>query len=220
MPISSEVPTSYMSRWNASAPQPTPISSRDDNLSPSGSATFKYNTSCSKCRESRVKCSGGTPCQRCAASDNPSLCAYSVSRRRGKRKASDGPSELAAQVEAPVQPDVLDITALDPFVLHEWDVPDGIAWPDSDTAANSVSAHKGREARLSLTTLYVCRQATLCLSNQAPLATLAVLRAPLQLFRISLAPYLSRPHPLPLAQGNAGRAGNRATPPSTAQATS
>lgn len=149
MPSSNRVPTNYTGRWRVDSPQSAargPDATGPD--LPPVSAAQKYNTSCNSCREARVKCSGGIPCQRCAANDDMSMCAYSVSRRRGKRKASDGPHpELGAGSEATTGLDPLDITslgldtaALDQMVLHGWPGPHEIPWPGSGTGADSVGA--------------------------------------------------------------------------------
>jgi hypothetical protein len=89
MVFSKQVASAYTSRWNANVstlPRRVDISAPP---SPLGGVRSKYNSSCNSCRRSRVKCSGGNPCQRCATSKNFSSCAYSISRRRGKRRASD-----------------------------------------------------------------------------------------------------------------------------------
>lgn len=102
MTRSSAVPSSYTARWNVGVRQPAlePSDVAASVSSGSGSDTTnrKYCSSCNACRKSRVKCSGGQPCQRCAACFTPSTCVYSLSQRRGKRKASDGVlSEGSAQ---------------------------------------------------------------------------------------------------------------------------
>ncbi|KAH8879935.1 hypothetical protein GQ53DRAFT_833747 [Thozetella sp. PMI_491] len=86
MVSSSEVPSSYTLRWNARAGRANRRSSSTE--SASGQALRpKYCASCNRCRQSRVKCSGGTPCSRCARLPDPSSCVYSISQRRGKHKA-------------------------------------------------------------------------------------------------------------------------------------
>lgn len=74
------IPDTYTTRWNTHS---TPInSSASRSLS---TQIRKYNTSCDRCRKSRVKCSGGVPCRRCASSPG-SPCVYSLSQRRGKKR--------------------------------------------------------------------------------------------------------------------------------------
>lgn len=102
MTTSNRIPSTYTTRWNPQAHQPSTLApgstssgSTSDRLHPR-----KYNTSCNSCRKSRVKCSGGVPCRRCVASSNASSCVYSISQRRGKHKASGEPSytpELSIQ---------------------------------------------------------------------------------------------------------------------------
>lgn len=77
---SSEIPRSYTTQWYSGSHTRTP-----------GSAPPRpcYNSSCDNCKRSRVKCSGGVPCRRCATLPNPSSCVYKVSQRHGRRKASD-----------------------------------------------------------------------------------------------------------------------------------
>lgn len=102
---STAVPSSYTLQWNASvvpsvsgssadAPQgPLVPNTSDSNEPPStnraqGTARARYNTSCNNCRRARVRCSGGSPCQRCANLHDASGCVYRLSQRHGKRKAS------------------------------------------------------------------------------------------------------------------------------------
>lgn len=92
MTTSNGIPSTYTTRWNPQARQPAVIT--PSSTSSSGTSDLvhprKYNTSCNSCRKSRVKCSGGVPCRRCVASSNPTSCVYSISQRRGKRKANNG----------------------------------------------------------------------------------------------------------------------------------
>lgn len=79
---SSEIPSSYTTKWNIGTHQPptqTPV--YDGSLRP------RYNSSCNNCRKSRVKCSGGTPCERCTKIASASSCVYKICQRHGKRKA-------------------------------------------------------------------------------------------------------------------------------------
>lgn len=98
------IPSTYTSRWNPQAHQPATLTPTPGSTSSSGTSDLvhprKYNTSCNSCRRSRVKCSGGVPCRRCVASSKPSSCVYSISQRRGKRKASGEPSLTS---EFPIQ---------------------------------------------------------------------------------------------------------------------
>lgn len=126
MPASSNVPTSYSSRWRANGAQTTSPSSANPH-----SPAAKYNTSCNACRKARVKCSGGKPCRKCAASAAPESCVYSVSRRRGKRKASDVRHPEAATAGNPTpEGDPLDIAAFDPLLMQGWPGPGDDLWPD------------------------------------------------------------------------------------------
>ncbi|KAJ3540263.1 hypothetical protein NM208_g5140 [Fusarium decemcellulare] len=113
MTASSGVPSSFTTRWSAHTHQPLHNTALSTSSTSSSTTTDishppKYNTSCNSCRKSRVKCSGGVPCQRCATSSNPSLCVYSVSQRRGKRKATE---DLSHSPDFTVQ-------GLSPGVLH------------------------------------------------------------------------------------------------------
>lgn len=98
MTVSAEVPAVYRTRWNSNNAQAvtSPGLGVHDHPSRSGDAPDstprKLNASCVNCRKSRVKCTGGSPCDRCAVSSHSLYCEYGVSRRRGKRKASDGDS--------------------------------------------------------------------------------------------------------------------------------
>ncbi|KAF4461106.1 hypothetical protein FALBO_12098 [Fusarium albosuccineum] len=94
MTASNAVPSSFTTRWSAHTHQPLQNTALSTSSTSSSTTTGishlpKYNTSCNSCRKSRVKCSGGVPCQRCATSSNPPLCIYSISQRRGKRKATE-----------------------------------------------------------------------------------------------------------------------------------
>lgn len=46
----------------------------------------KLRTACDICHQAKMKCSGGTPCQGCRASDHE--CIYSVSKRIGRPKGT------------------------------------------------------------------------------------------------------------------------------------
>ena len=143
----SDVPAGYTTRWNAiicepASDEPVIAPSSGSSLA-SDSTRRKYNTSCNTCRISRVKCSGGFPCQRCSASSNPSSCAYSVSRRRGKRKASDGPTlpDTRSQNDTPAQPDQPSIHfSFGSMMSNDWIGSHGLPWSGSDKQANSVGA--------------------------------------------------------------------------------
>ncbi|KAK3311725.1 uncharacterized protein B0T15DRAFT_424431 [Chaetomium strumarium] len=133
MPASSGVPPAYTSRWKVNSLQTSgrsrhaDISNRTVTPQP---AICKYNTSCNACRKARVKCSRGNPCRRCATAAEPESCVYSISRRRGKRKASDGPQadvgpevHLEEAISVPVDaPDTPNIAAGDPMtvLLQGW----------------------------------------------------------------------------------------------------
>ncbi|KAI0007344.1 hypothetical protein F4779DRAFT_592461 [Xylariaceae sp. FL0662B] len=110
---SREIPSGYTVQWNAGTRQtptrPPSVHGPTVGSSDSNGSQRKYCSSCNSCKKSRVKCSGGSPCQRCAGSSDPSACVYSVSQRRGKRKAGlhefDGFSQQAASYQALSQPD-------------------------------------------------------------------------------------------------------------------
>ncbi|KAB8074956.1 hypothetical protein BDV29DRAFT_156086 [Aspergillus leporis] len=72
MVFSSEIPSHLSTSWKA-----TDTSRR---LSP------RLCSACDSCRQSRVKCTGGSPCQRCG--NNGATCHYSVSLRNGRLKAN------------------------------------------------------------------------------------------------------------------------------------
>ncbi|KAI5920514.1 hypothetical protein F4810DRAFT_682268 [Camillea tinctor] len=110
---SREIPSSYVGQWNAGTRQ-TRVRSPADSGATVGSSGAngsrrKYCSSCNPCKKSRVKCSGGSPCQRCACSSDSSACVYSLSQRRGKRKASihefDGVPQQSASYQTLNQPD-------------------------------------------------------------------------------------------------------------------
>ena len=99
MPRSNSIPPCYTSRWKTGIAAHSPASPKG--LGPShataSSPGRKLNASCDGCRTSRVKCSGGMPCHRCAASAKSSACTYSISQRRGKHKARGHPSPALLQ---------------------------------------------------------------------------------------------------------------------------
>ncbi|EEU39720.1 uncharacterized protein NECHADRAFT_79498 [Fusarium vanettenii 77-13-4] len=94
MTTSTGIPSTYTTRWNPQTHQPSTLTPGSTTSSDTADLVHprKYNTSCNSCRKSRVKCSGGVPCRRCVSSSNASSCVYSISQRRGKRKASGEPS--------------------------------------------------------------------------------------------------------------------------------
>ncbi|KAK5996781.1 hypothetical protein PT974_02123 [Cladobotryum mycophilum] len=100
---SSQIPSSYTSQWKAGDRQPS-VSVRSGSGSDREGFSApepRYCSSCSNCRRSRVKCSGGHPCQRCAKSSDPSSCVYKVSQRHGKRKANNqDPGSSRSQTSA------------------------------------------------------------------------------------------------------------------------
>ncbi|KAB8237347.1 Zn(II)2Cys6 transcription factor domain-containing protein [Aspergillus alliaceus] len=73
MVTSSEVPSHLSSSWKT-----TEASSRR--------SSPRLCSACDACRHSRVKCTGGSPCQRCG--NNGTICHYSVSLRNGRLKAN------------------------------------------------------------------------------------------------------------------------------------
>ena len=102
------IPATYTTRWNTHS---TPINSFASRSLLT--QTRKYNTSCDRCRRSRVKCSGGVPCRRCASSSE-SPCVYSLSKRRGKKRAYTS-NVLSASNEHPsleITPSDLDMGEL------------------------------------------------------------------------------------------------------------
>lgn len=111
MTVLSEVPALYRTRWNSSTtftfPGPGSFEPKPSNAP--DSTPHKLNTSCVNCRNSRVKCTGGNPCNRCAASSHSLHCEYGVSRRRGKRKASDSDHNVLQ----PTEPKQIDARGLE-----------------------------------------------------------------------------------------------------------
>ncbi|KAJ8127391.1 hypothetical protein O1611_g6244 [Lasiodiplodia mahajangana] len=79
------IPSSYTTRWRAARRQSLP---QPPTQAASGSPVQVYNSSCTHCARSRVRCSGGKPCERCGKNLlDPFLCVYEPSRRHGKRRA-------------------------------------------------------------------------------------------------------------------------------------
>ncbi|KAE8153892.1 hypothetical protein BDV25DRAFT_148621 [Aspergillus avenaceus] len=66
-----ESPSKYSANWKAN---------------PSRRSSPRLCSACDACRQSRVKCTGGTPCRRCG--NNGSTCHYSISLRQGRLKAN------------------------------------------------------------------------------------------------------------------------------------
>ena len=91
--VSSQIPKECIVNWkplqrsSSHAETMSPISS-------SGSIphhfTKRLRTACDLCRHSRIKCSGGSTCQRCAS--NGLKCNYGVSMRHGRTKAAARPT--------------------------------------------------------------------------------------------------------------------------------
>ncbi|KAI8721234.1 hypothetical protein NCS52_00570300 [Fusarium sp. LHS14.1] len=128
MTTSNGIPSTYTTRWNPQAHQPATLT--PGSTSSSGTSDLvhprKYNTSCNTCRKSRVKCSGGVPCRRCVASSNPSACVYSISQRRGKRKASGEPSFTSEfQIQAVAGNGNLGVHSMLGFTTHNGQVDNG-----------------------------------------------------------------------------------------------
>ncbi|KNG89655.1 hypothetical protein ANOM_002349 [Aspergillus nomiae NRRL 13137] len=73
MVSSSEVPSHLSNSWKATE-------------APSRRSSPRLCSACDACRQSRVKCTGGNPCQRCG--NNGANCHYSVSMRNGRLKAN------------------------------------------------------------------------------------------------------------------------------------
>ena len=98
------------------------------------SKEVRYNTACDSCRSSRVKCSGGSPCDKCAFSVNsPSSCVYSISKRRGKHRAIKNTASNAApkqqeskSIEVPSQDNHTDVFT----AANYWTEPFQDAWLD------------------------------------------------------------------------------------------
>jgi len=93
MVSSSQVPDQCLINWNPLRESPdhdeamSPISSGGS--TPGGSrphTSKRLRTACDLCRQSRIKCSGGSTCQRCAG--NGLKCNYGVSLRNGRLKAT------------------------------------------------------------------------------------------------------------------------------------
>ncbi|OGM48591.1 hypothetical protein ABOM_002470 [Aspergillus bombycis] len=73
MVSSSDVPSHLSTSWKAAE-------------APSRRSSPRLCSACDACRQSRVKCTGGNPCQRCG--NNGANCHYSVSLRNGRLKAN------------------------------------------------------------------------------------------------------------------------------------
>ncbi|KAH7311280.1 hypothetical protein B0I35DRAFT_377354 [Stachybotrys elegans] len=121
---SQKIPKAYTTCWSANNTRPARTT--DGSVSSSSQASdapaTKYNTACNSCRSSRVKCSGGSPCHRCTSSAAPSACVYSVSRRRGKHKAS---SSISHGIPSPRPPPSelyqwQDLAPNDPIMASDW----------------------------------------------------------------------------------------------------
>lgn len=90
MVSSTDVPGQYMISWKTG---------EEDSTSPSSiitaeqaarfarrSSSSRLCSACDGCRQARVKCGGGNPCQRCKG--NSLRCHYSISMRNGRLKAT------------------------------------------------------------------------------------------------------------------------------------
>lgn len=93
MVTSREVPNAFTCHWKvdasqSSSPNSIAANSPDFGIPRPKVSRQKYRTSCDTCRRSRVKCSGGNPCQRCDSLSQSSCCKYGMSQRQGKRKAA------------------------------------------------------------------------------------------------------------------------------------
>lgn len=81
----SEVPSSYTTQWSTDARQKTMRKLCLDNSSQArGSASVQ----CESCQKAKAKCSGGSPCDRCAGLQGYTQCVYKQNQRSKKRKAS------------------------------------------------------------------------------------------------------------------------------------
>ncbi|KAK7914017.1 hypothetical protein PG985_011720 [Apiospora marii] len=92
MVTSAEIPSQFTSRWVANTGHPVLRAPSVQGRSGDGNSRSpqpRYNSSCNHCRQARIKCSGGTPCNRCANLPGTSPCVYKISQRHGKRKAID-----------------------------------------------------------------------------------------------------------------------------------
>ncbi|CAH0052089.1 unnamed protein product [Clonostachys solani] len=119
MTAANGVPVNLTSRWN--------INTRRSPSAPAAakSSVRKLNASCNGCRKSRLKCSGGHPCQRCMASPTPCACIYSISQRRGKHKANEPASQHTSAIP--------DLGAMPLFPQPEdWTVSPGLMWNGPD----------------------------------------------------------------------------------------
>ncbi|KAJ0120707.1 C6 finger domain transcription factor tcpZ [Diaporthe amygdali] len=75
--------SSTSERWVADGPPiPARVPARDGKDRP----TLRLRSACDFCHSAKVKCSGGTACDRCLTQDLP--CTYSVAMRAGKPKGS------------------------------------------------------------------------------------------------------------------------------------
>lgn len=144
MTTSNGIPSTYTTRWNPQTHQPT-TTLTPSSTSSSGTSNLvhprKYNTSCNSCRKSRVKCSGGVPCRRCVSSSNASSCVYSISQRRGKRKASGEPSFTSEfQIQAAAGNGNLGVHSMLGFTTHNGQVDNGegvLSGIDTNTVSES-----------------------------------------------------------------------------------
>lgn len=148
MAVLDSVPGQYIGRWNANVQPSTRngssvTASEMSSIAQSHIERPKLNTSCNGCRASRVKCSGGKPCKRCAASSSSLLCTYSISRRRGKRKAVNSPSsDSIASTLAQAPEEVRDTNAgqSQPMYGDNWITGQDTPLADQDIFGNIVSS--------------------------------------------------------------------------------
>lgn len=88
-----QTPGSYTLQWKTEISPPLNAAASGQSLSSESQdlvkSRLRYCSACNNCKRSRVKCSGGNPCRRCADSSHPSQCIYRTSQRQGRRKANN-----------------------------------------------------------------------------------------------------------------------------------
>lgn len=90
----SQIPNERLVNWKPLRRSPSHAETIYTISSSSGSTphqpTKRLRTACDLCRQCRIKCSGGSTCQRCAS--NGLKCNYGVSMRHGRTKANARPT--------------------------------------------------------------------------------------------------------------------------------
>ena len=86
MVSSDDVPEEFLITWNPSANNSSTSNGTGSATNRRQSESIKLCTACDSCSQARVRCGGGSTCQRC--SNNNLQCHYSSSRRSGRLKAT------------------------------------------------------------------------------------------------------------------------------------